>query len=273
MVMVSSGQLVVPKEGWKLIAKGHEEVDGKKFLGAWQTEDESVTVGIGWADELPKLSILLGVGGDSDSGVIGSDPSMWPEKAVLLKEPKLGLKIKFKDTAKQKGAEHYWIWSEHGGFLINVFFSGQEPFSLDAWGFGKNPEDRYGEIKEELQAIEKLIKNPLDFLQIKIDTEVNPPIARNNINAKDDKNFAKIRVVVTADGKYFMGGVEQSEESLVKAFEKAKNENEEVVLHIAASRKVEFKHCQYIIKLGGAAGIQQLAYAALEENEGKEESK
>ena len=105
---------------------------------------------------------------------------------------------------------------------------------------------------------------------IKIDTEVKPPIAEHGGTPETVRG--KIVINVYQDGSF----KDESQETtfdgddLAPLTEYIKERKEEIkltgntpVLHIRADKRVEFKHCQRVIKAGGDAGVQQLAYASL----------
>ena len=105
---------------------------------------------------------------------------------------------------------------------------------------------------------------------IKIDAEVKPPVAK--YGGTPETVRGKIVINVYKDGSFKDESQEKTfdGDDLAPLTEYIKEQKEEIkltgntpILHIRADKRVEFKHCQRVIKAGGDAGVQQLAYASL----------
>ncbi|MFT6242551.1 MAG: biopolymer transport protein ExbD [Paracoccaceae bacterium] len=102
---------------------------------------------------------------------------------------------------------------------------------------------------------------------IKIDAEVQPPVASNGQAAKSV--HGKIVVNIRQDGMFLAEDTSitfETKELLKEYIEEEKEKIKAVgntpVLHIRADRRTDFKFCQRVIKAGAAAGVDQLAYGA-----------
>jgi len=102
---------------------------------------------------------------------------------------------------------------------------------------------------------------------IKIDTQVQPPVASNGQAAKTV--HGKIVVNIRNDGMFLAEDTttefatkELLKEYIEEAKEQIKSKGHTPVLHIRADKRADFKYCQRVIKAGAAAGVDQLAYGA-----------
>jgi biopolymer transport protein ExbD len=102
---------------------------------------------------------------------------------------------------------------------------------------------------------------------IKIDQDVQPPVASNGQAAKTV--HGKIVVNIRNDGLFLAEDTNltfANKELLAEYIEAEKDKIKAVgntpVLHIRADKRAEFKYCQRVIKAGAMAGVDQLAYGA-----------
>lgn len=102
---------------------------------------------------------------------------------------------------------------------------------------------------------------------IKIDQDVQPPVASNGQAAKTV--HGKIVVNIREDGLFLAEDTNLTFENkeLLSEYigiekEKIKAVGNTPVLHIRADKRADFKYCQRVIKAGAAAGVDQLAYGA-----------
>ena len=263
MVLFLDGQIVVPKEGWRLVEKGGEKVEGMQFLGAWQMLDESLSVRGAWVEELPSFKVLVGLTDLKGVESVGIDSSFLPKRADVLKAPKLGLKIKLRDLGPEEmNQERFWIWGENGGVMLAATFKKGGAFALDEWVLQKSPKDLDGEKRKTLQALADYINGHVNLPVIKINDELRPPVAGGS---NLDEEASKIRVEIRGEGKYFFEEKEYSLEELEGVFQKAKKGGDVTVLQISSEKQVAFKFTQRLIKAAARAGINQMAYGGIQE--------
>lgn len=250
---VSSGQLRVPTDGWTRLEEGEKESEGKRTLGVWQNEVETVKVGAGWVGELPELAVLLGF----RPGVQEVDPAEWPIVAKVLDGERLGLQIKFPKDKNGDQRQHFWLFGKGGGVFLKVIERNGGAFRLDQWKVSGPVTDPEGLKKKELERVVKLLRNPPPpTITISPDLE---PAAAEAIPAKEDR---ALTVVVREDGTFEVEGKELDLAALSEAMEKAVKEKPDGTLHIRAASAVQFKQVQRVIKAGAAAGIEKVAYAS-----------
>lgn len=262
MAGLAGAQLTVPGKGWKLVEKGDGKLEGKRTLGVWQNEGETVIVGAAWDVDLPEPQTLFAF--DYGNKSAEYEPPHLPEKAELLENPHLGMKIAFlaKDEEWPGRMEHYWIYGKEGGVFLKVFLKGKSEFPLAQWKVDGPVVDEGGKKRKKLEQFVKKLKELLPPT-IRIDGDLKPTAATE---AKDEK--AAIVVSLKEDGVYEVEGVELDIEELKKEMGKAaKKAGPGGFLKIRAAKGIQFKYVQKVIKAASQVGLTQIAYAAFVEDE------
>ena len=258
LTIFASGQVVVPEKGWQKTAEGKRKVAGMQGLGVWDNTDHrkgDVMVGAAWGRKLPTLRQLLDLApGEAVSGD-------HVQHAEMLETPRLGLMVQFNGKNLNGSLlRNYWIYGKDGGVFLQAIHEKDAEFSLEGWNAKGIPEDKDGRKRKEIKEMVAAINAAKAFPTIKIDDELHPPVADTPSKVKE--KAPTIRVEVRAGGEYFIDGEVQSQEELEAALKKASEQDEAMILHVAAEREVEFKFVKRLIKLAAAAGIDQLAYGA-----------
>lgn len=269
LVAFVSGQVVVPEKGWERVQEGDGKTEGAKFLGVWENEEKTITLGVAWIPELPDLNTLLGFGPE-DQGI---DPEDWPKDAELLAEGKLGVKVDFGfvDLKGEERKERYWLYGEKGGLLLRVFSKKGTDFSLEDWNAEGVPVDADGVKWKEMQSVVTWVKTGAIRSTIKIDpSQPSEEVA---------KTLKRIGVVVREGGVYQVEGKAVKAEALEDALktlatELKKNDEDleiQVVLDVTAEKGAGFQSVKILIETSAKVGINYSGYFEFED-EGKREA-
>jgi biopolymer transport protein ExbD len=102
---------------------------------------------------------------------------------------------------------------------------------------------------------------------VKMDPEVEPPVAKNSVKAEDGNG--RIVINIRQEGELFPENPEDgelSEDDLVidyvtKMKDKAVQMGYEPKLHLRGDKRAVFKHCRKVLRLSAKAGVDKVVFS------------
>jgi biopolymer transport protein ExbD len=99
---------------------------------------------------------------------------------------------------------------------------------------------------------------------VKMDPEVEPPVAKNSVKAEDGNG--RIVINIRQEGELFSEqGEELTDDDVIDLVTKEKDRIEaqgyEPKLHLRGDKRSVFKHCRKVLRLSAKAGVDKVVFA------------
>jgi len=99
---------------------------------------------------------------------------------------------------------------------------------------------------------------------VKMDPEVEPPVAKNSVKAEDGNG--RIVINIREGGElYNEAGEELSDDDVIDFVTKEKDiidqQGYEPKLHLRGDKRAVFKHCRKVLRLSAKAGVDKVVFA------------
>ncbi|MFC7339117.1 ExbD/TolR family protein [Haloferula chungangensis] len=99
---------------------------------------------------------------------------------------------------------------------------------------------------------------------VKMDPEVEPPVAKNSMKAEDGNG--RIVINIRQEGElYSEAGEELTDDDVIDLVTKEKDvivqQGYEPKLHLRGDKRAVFKHCRKVLRLSAKAGVDKVVFA------------